>query len=491
MIVIKKNKQAVLILCMILFSGLTFAFDKKDIKLKYNRDGKFKIAQFTDIHWSHHSPDCAQTVDVIKSVLRQENPDLAMLTGDIVTDAPAKDGWLAIAKIFEEAEIPWAVVLGNHDDEAGLSRSEVFDILEGLPYFIGEKGPELTGCGNYTLPISSSHGDKTAAVLFCIDSNNKPSTHRYGHYDWIHFDQIAWYRHTSDAYRSRNNNIPLPSLAFFHIPILEFNAIADKERTLGNNEEGIASPEVNSGLFCSMIEKKDVIGVFVGHDHNNDYIGIEHEIALAFGRTTGIDAYGKFERGARIILMYEDENKFDTWIRTRKGTEFVYYYPSGVSSIEEESMIYRPAKDIRVKQQGVEYNYYEADFKLLHTDMIISAKQVKSGTLNNFSLSPAVVRDSMAFEYKTYLKIPERGVYRFYTYSDDGSKLYLDGEVVVDNDGSHSMKRADGKIALEAGFHELELLYFENYMGEFLEVGLSGRNIREDVIPDNMLYIAE
>lgn len=461
------------------------------IQLKFNKDGQFKIAQFTDLHWSHTSPNCAQTAEVIKSVLESENPDLAMLTGDVVTDAPAKEGWLAVAKIFEEAKMPWAVVLGNHDDEAGLTRDEVFDVIEGLPYFIGKKGPELTGCGNYILPIAASGSDTVAAVLYCIDSNNKPSAHRYGHYDWIHFDQIAWYREMSDKFTKANNNTPLPTLAFFHIPILEFNNIVGKDRTLGNKQEGVASPDINSGLFCSFVEKKDVMGVFVGHDHNNDYIGMEQEIALAFGRTTGVDAYGKFERGSRIILMYEGVNKFDTWIRTPKGKEMEYYYPSGISSVEEEAMEYLPAREIDVKQQGVAYKYYEADFKLTHTDMIAKSKFVKEGVQSNFSITPATVKDSMAFEFNTYIKIPERGVYRFYTYSDDGSKLFIDGKVIVDNDGSHSLQRADGKVALEAGFHELKLLYFENYMGEFLEVGISGRNIREDAIPDNMLFIGK
>jgi hypothetical protein len=97
----------------------------------------------------------------------------------------------------------------------------------------------------------------------------------------------------------------------------------------------------------------------------------------------------------------------------------------------------------------------------------------------------------MAFDFRTYIHIPERDIYQFYTFSDDGSVLFINGQMVVDNDGAHSLRRANGKVALEAGFHELRVLYFENYMGEFLEVGMSSRNMREDVIPDYMLYIAK
>jgi len=98
------------------------------------------------------------------------------------------------------------------------------------------------------------------------------------------------------------------------------------------------------------------------------------------------------------------------------------------------------------------------------------------------------VRDSFAFEFHAWLKIPKKGVYRFYTYSDDGSQLLIDGKEVVNNDGSHGAKRADGKIALEEGFHEFRLRYFEDYMGNELEVGFSSISIRECKIPDSYLF---
>ena len=82
------------------------------------------------------------------------------------------------------------------------------------------------------------------------------------------------------------------------------------------------------------------------------------------------------------------------------------------------------------------------------------------------------------------LKIPKKGVYGFYTYSDDGSKLFIDGKEVVNNDGPHDTKRADGEIALDEGFHEFRLLYFEGDSSNELEVGFSSRSIRECKIPE-------
>src|SRR5690606_22700609 len=87
------------------------------IKLRFNSDGHFKIAQFTDLHWEDASPNSARTKEVILHILAAEQPDLAIVTGDVVTAPPAAEGWESIAKIFEEAKMPCALTLGNHDDE--------------------------------------------------------------------------------------------------------------------------------------------------------------------------------------------------------------------------------------------------------------------------------------------------------------------------------------------------------------------------------------
>lgn len=474
-----------------IFNFLFFTLSAKDnsVKLTFNEKGVFKIAQFTDLHWSHTSPDCAKTTATIQYVLETEKPDLAVLTGDVVTDAPAEEAWLTIAKLFEEARTPFAVTLGNHDAEAGISRKGIFKLLENLPYFVGEEGPDdIQGVGNYILPITGNQSE-IAALIYCFDSNDYPAQAKYGHYDWIHFNQIEWYRKQSRQYTLANNNMPLPALAFFHIPVLEYNNVLGRNTTLGTKGENNASPTINTGLVASMIDMKDVMGVFVGHDHNNDYIGIEYDIALAFGRVTGTDAYGELERGARIIELHEDKFKFDTWICTPKGKELVYYYPSGLSSVDEDEMDYFPALNVKPTKQGVSYIYYEGKFK--HTSQMTNDKMVKQGVMDQISIKDAPAEDHFGYEFRTWVHIPERGVYRFYTFSDDGSRLLIDGKEIVDNDGSRSSQRKEGKVALEAGFHELKVLYFEDYMGQMLEVGFSSKDIRETTIPAYMLFIPE
>jgi len=478
-------KSLILLLLTFILSAALSVSAQNNIQFEFRKDHTFKIAQFTDIHWDNNSPKCAETIETILKVLSEEKPDLIVLTGDIVTAVPAKEGWLAVAKIFGGAKVPWAVTLGNHDAEPEITRDQIFELLQPLPYFVGSKGPELYGCGNYTLPVKAADGKAVAAVIYCMDSSDYPKDKKIGHYDWIQFDQIDWYRKTSDQYTVSNKQLPVPSVTFFHIPLVEFNNVTGKETTLGTKNEGVASSEINSGLFASLVEKKDVMGVFVGHDHDNNYIGIDHDIALAFGQTTGADAYGDLERGSRIIELHEGEFSFDTWIRTKSGIQLKYNYPSGLSA-DDSNVEYLPAIPLKDLKQGVSYNYFEGGFK--STAELASAKVTKNGILKNISLEPAAVRDSFAFEFQAWIQIPKKAVYRFYTYSDDGSKLFIDGKEVVNNDGSHGAQRADGKIALDEGFHDIRVLYFEDYMGNELEIGFSSISIRECKIPDSYLF---
>jgi len=60
---------------------------------------------------------------------------------------------------------------------------------------------------------------------------------------------------------------------------------------------------------------------------------------------------------------------------------------------------------------------------------------------------------------KFYIKAP--GKYQFAVVSDDGSKLYIDGKVVVNNDGHHPPLRAEGSVKLAEGLHAMRLSYFQ------------------------------
>ena len=480
-----KNRKFIL---TALFASLILlgAYAQKSVAF---REGKLKSVQLTDIHWDPQSKNCAQTAQTIEAVLALEKPDIAMLTGDVVTEKPGPEGWKAIIALLEKAQVPFTVMMGNHDAEV-MPKKEIYDLLAQSPYFIGEKGPEtIHGCGNYVVPIYGADHKTTKALLYCIDSNDYPESKDYGTYDWIHFDQVAWYRQTSARFTKENGGNPLPALAFFHIALPEYDAIPNNGTMLGEKNEGSGASKINSGLFASFIEMGDVMGAFVGHDHDNDFIGTHYQIALAYGRVTGTDAYGDLERGMRVIELKENERSFDTWVRTPSKKGDIFYYPSGLTSLDEEQMSYLPATTTKAGKPGVAYTYYEGKFK--STADVLKAKPVKEGTFRNFSIKEAAADDHFGYQFRSQINIPEKGVYKFHIYSDDGARLFIDGQEVIDNDGSHSAGEATGKVALEKGFHEICVIYFEDYMGQALEIGITGKNFPKQVLPDGMLFLPE
>jgi len=78
------------------------------------------------------------------------------------------------------------------------------------------------------------------------------------------------------------------------------------------------------------------------------------------------------------------------------------------------------------------------------------------------------LEDTYVAHAKGFLEIREPGLYTLRLRSDDGSKLILDGKVVIDHDGLHSPNDKDVEIELVSGSHALEIQYFEAYFGAVL-----------------------
>lgn len=79
--------------------------------------------------------------------------------------------------------------------------------------------------------------------------------------------------------------------------------------------------------------------------------------------------------------------------------------------------------------------------------------------------------------------IPTTGTWTFYTNSDDGSRLLINGTQIVNNDGQHGMQERSGSVALTAGPHSIEVLWFEQQGSHGLIVSWAGPGVSKQVIP--------
>ena len=79
-------------------------------------------------------------------------------------------------------------------------------------------------------------------------------------------------------------------------------------------------------------------------------------------------------------------------------------------------------------------------------------------------------KDRWSVVYTTCLEVEEEEEYRFRLTSDDGSRLYIDGERIIENWGPHSPRTRSGKYVLEPGTYELQVEYFEASHGATLKL---------------------
>lgn len=146
----------------------------------------------------------------------------------------------------------------------------------------------------------------------------------------------------------------------------------------------------------------------------------------------------------------------------------------------------QPAVHVDSPSNGVKYSYYEGDWDSLPN--FNNLKSVKEGVLPNFDFAPKREVERFGFEYNGHIKVPVNGVYVFYTASDDGSKLYIGDNLVVNNDGLHPTMERNGAIALKAGLHPIRVTFFEKTGGDELKVSYKGYGLEKQVIPDSLLF---
>lgn len=292
--------------------------------LRFRMDGTFTVAQFTDLHWQDGSPEDLATSALVAQVLDTERPDLAVFTGDVIAGSgcsdPAHSLRQALAPAVQRGR-PFALVFGNHDDEGALDRRELLAVAQGCPGCLAEAGPEgVGGVGNYRLAVAGASGTAAAAHLIFLDSRSYAPP-EVGGYAWIGREQVAWYAATAAVARL-GQDPPPPALAFFHIPLPEFAEVWAGQPCAGVRHEEVCCPRLNSGLFTALHEAGEVLGVFVGHDHVNDYQGTLHGVRLCYGRATGYHTYGRegMPRGARLIRLQEGRRGFQTWLRLDDGS---------------------------------------------------------------------------------------------------------------------------------------------------------------------------
>ena len=334
--------------------------------LRFNSDHKFKIMQIADTQEIPAvSPD---TLSLINNALDREKPDLVIFTGDQIKGYSKKfkkDPAIIESTIdilvepIAKRNIPFMVTYGNHDAQCGVDNRGQYKFYAKYDNFISGNLRNANDVGTADIQIYSSTEDKPVFELYIIDSHGKAKDG--AGYAPVDKEQIKWYISRREQLKAENGDY-LPSLVFQHIPVPEFFDVIKKvpkgtkgavpaygahenEYFVLNDEtvaeggfmlESPASPDVNTGEFEAMSEKGDVLGIYVGHDHNNSFVVKYKGVDLGYTQGAGFNVYGPGEnRGVRIFELDETApREYKTYTATFKelcGTkiktpvkEFIY-----------------------------------------------------------------------------------------------------------------------------------------------------------------------
>lgn len=119
-------------------------------------------------------------------------------------------------------------------------------------------------------------------------------------------------------------------------------------------------------------------------------------------------------------------------------------------------------------KRGLLYHIYEGEWDRLpdFTEM----KPKTSGVADTIDVNIARLKDRFGIVFEGYVDIPETAIYTFFLNSDDGSRLCMDNQLVIDNDGLHAEFEKTKQLYLEKGMHSIKVDFFEKGGGEVIEL---------------------
>jgi len=159
---------------------------------------------------------------------------------------------------------------------------------------------------------------------------------------------------------------------------------------------------------------------------------------------------------------------------------------SDTSRMELKRVEPRQSLSLSDREAGVRFSWFQGKWDQLPDFASLTA--ANHGIAASFFLPPTMEGEDYGLEFTGYVRVPATGVYRFITESDDGSRLYIGGSMIVDNDGQHGMQEASGVIALSEGYHPIQVVFFQRSGGQGLRVSWESRGVKKGPIPAEALF---
>ncbi len=152
---------------------------------------------------------------------------------------------------------------------------------------------------------------------------------------------------------------------------------------------------------------------------------------------------------------------------------------------KQEPIESTPVENVK---NGLFFDYFEFDQPIDSAAELKNLKPKASGFIDHITYPYEKFPEYFGLLFKGFVKIQSDGVYTFTLLSNDGSRLYIDDQLVIDNDGWHGAQEMYGQIALKAGFHPIQVAYFQVGGGKALKAFIEGPGLQKQEIADSILW---
>lgn len=160
--------------------------------------------------------------------------------------------------------------------------------------------------------------------------------------------------------------------------------------------------------------------------------------------------------------------------------------PSNTQSIALKTYNWQKTQVVPNLKNGISLSIYETPITAV--DDLLMQKPLQTKLVKNVSLSDTTRKEHVGLVFEGWIKIPEDAVYDFYLSGDDGTKLWMDNQVLISSANVNGSDLRTAKMAFKKGFHQIKLAYLQVGGDASLKLQIKSANFKKQNIPSNWWF---
>jgi alpha-L-rhamnosidase len=294
---------------------------------------------------------------------------------------------------------------------------------------------------------------------------------------------------------SWNITVPANSSATVYIPTLEKEEVMEGNKSAAKAEgvkfvgweDNLARFEIQSGkyTFSSKGVKKITTGPYLTSPvilPKDTLLRVGNKVLVTI---TSTDPAAKIRYTTDGAELNESSPVYDKPFEISGNTIVkAKAFGEGYHSSNQSRVVYNFVDPVK---NGILWSVYNG--KYIRLPVFEKLKPAGNGSSFSFSLVKMdIPKHNFALRLKSFIQIDKPGKYTFYLTSNDGSNMYLDGQLLIDNDSEHGAKEMSNTINLDKGRHAICVDYFQGGGGKVLSLSYSSDEISYQPVPEYLLF---